>query len=591
MKAYVLSNPCLRLILSVLAIASLLSVVNGPLGLLFGQTGDLPPEVLHYADMIVYNGKVLTADDDFTVAEALAVRDGKFLAVGDSSRIQRMAGPNTRQIDLQGKTVIPGIIDTHFHLDRYIGLNQVGPSLKWETEEAGIEELKALAAQTPPGEWVVVRISRTDIYNVTRQELDQASTRHPIALISSLGDEYAVNSEGLKRFPPGLSGLQKDPDTGEYTGQVRGFASGVLDYELIPWPNIAEQLPHYRKAMLDYAKAGMTTTVHRARGMVFSAYRELWLRDQLTMRVRLGHEIARLNPNLEAMFKRVGNLTGFGDDWLKIIGVSPVPPDGAGSLVWTSQRQLRRLADAPSVSPYGQDLWGMMGEDLEKDTEFRSVVLAGKYGWSVNTLHSAGDAANDQALLAYEKALEASKELGMTISIPYGLDHGSMITPEQIKKMKELGVIPSLYVANSIGRDPSRAIYLYGADAVNRFTPTRSLIEAGVRPAGESDTDRWPYITALWNIEKYVTRTDEKGRVWGQNEAITREQGLLMFTNWAAYYTGDEKILGTIEPQKLADFVVLDGDFMGVAAEDISEIPVVMTVVGAKIVFDAERDR
>lgn len=557
----------------------------------FGQTDGVPPEVLHYADLIVYNGKVLMADDRFTVAEAFAVRDGRFLAVGESSRIRKMAGPHTRQLDLRGKTVIPGIIDTHFHLDRYIKTNQAGTPLKWETEESGIQELRALAEKTPPGEWVVGMIRRSDIYRVNRQELDQASTRHPIALISPLGDEFAVNSEGLKKFPPGITGLQKDPTTGEYTGQVRGFASGVLDYELLPWPNIAEQLPLYKDTMRRYNQIGMTTVVHRARGMVISAYRELWTRGELTMRVRVGHEFVRLNPNVEAMYKRMGNLTGFGDDWFKIIGVSPVPPDGAGTLVWTFQKQLRTLPNSPIVSPYGQDLWGMMGQDLERDTEFRTVVLAGKYGWTVNTLHSAGDAANEQALAAYDKALKASKDHGLTITIPYGLDHGAMITPGQIQKFKELGVIPSTYMAGSIGKDPTNGIYLYGADAVNRWTPVKSLIEAGVKVAGESDTPELPYASALWNIEKYVTRTDEKGRVWGRDQAISRQQALWMFTNWAAYYTGDEKLLGTIEPNKLADFVVLDGDFLGVPDHQISQIPVVMTVVGGKVVFEREPQR
>jgi hypothetical protein len=116
--------------------------------------------------------------------------------------------------------------------------------------------------------------------------------------------------------------------------------------------------------------------------------------------------------------------------------------------------------------------------------------------------------------------------------------------------------------------------------------PVKTYIKLGMKPSGGGDIDGRPYRDPLWVIEKFVTRKDEKGRVWNPTEKVTRQEGLWMMTNWAAYNRGDEKKMGTIEAGKLADLVVLDADYMAVPEDDISKIPVVMTVVGGKVVYE-----
>lgn len=118
------------------------------------------------------------------------------------------------------------------------------------------------------------------------------------------------------------------------------------------------------------------------------------------------------------------------------------------------------------------------------------------------------------------------------------------------------------------------------------MTPVQSYIQAGIKPVAESDHGTEPYSRPLWNIERYVARTDAEGRVWGSQEKVSREQALWMYTNWAAYYTGEEKTLGTIEAGKLADLVVLEKDYMTVPENEISDIPVLMTVVRGKVVYE-----
>ena len=132
---------------------------------------------------------------------------------------------------------------------------------------------------------------------------------------------------------------------------------------------------------------------------------------------------------------------------------------------------------------------------------------------------------------------------------------------------------------------------LWGKERVAKMLPAKSLIRAGLKPTSEADTGTYPRSYPLWHMEKLVTRKDEKfGVVWGPNERVTRQEALWMRTNWAAAYTGDEQDLGTIEPGKLADLVVLDKDYMTVPEDDISEIEVVMTILNGKVIYDASRD-
>ncbi|MCH8820047.1 MAG: amidohydrolase family protein, partial [Acidobacteria bacterium] len=165
----------------------------------------------------------------------------------------------------------------------------------------------------------------------------------------------------------------------------------------------------------------------------------------------------------------------------------------------------------------------------------------------------------------------------------WAFDHCLMVRPEHIATARRLDLIASAN-ANSIGN--KTLIRLYGADEVYKISPTRSLLDAGLRVVMEApgNTDQPP----LYHIERFVTRKDEDGRVWNEAERITRREALYMSTNWAAYYTGDEKILGSIEPGKLADLVVIDGDYLTVPEDEIGELQIALTMVDGRIVFEAE---
>ena len=577
------------------SIALFLSLLPGALLSLTLEAQQLPAEIINYPDMVLYNGKILTVDENFRIAQALAIRDGKFLAVGESARILPMAGPNTRKIDLQGKTVTPGFMDTHLH-QAWVGPGGSGGRVRFADLASGLEEIRQIVERTPAGEWLFLSGPRNKVtYSVTRQQLDTVSPNNPVAISTSTAEAMlntaAIKAAGIKA---GIPGVLTDPQTGEPTGQLRQAAVGIITYEMKPatWPNIQELAPRQKERLFQYATQGITTVMGRAPGTVISVLRELWEQEELPTRVRFAHEFIMYNPNAEAYLRRVGNLRNFGDDWMKIRGATVGPVDGispvGGILNLKPKLNIVDIPGGDVFGPYGQNKW-QEGREGQPDwanysTERHAVILANRYGWNVTAQHSTGDLSTSIYLDAYEAANQERPLQGQ-----WGLDHMEWLNPELLQRMKDLGtVIPSFYTF--ILRNPNTQIETYGADRVQETVIVKSTIDMGLMPVAEADTGPGANSAPLGIMERFITRTDGEGRVWNAKEAITRSQALKMYTIWAARYSEDEEKLGSIEAGKLADLVVLDGDFMSVAPEEISEIPVVTTVVGGKVIYDLERD-
>jgi len=552
------------------------------------QQQSFPPEVLAWADTVLYNGQILTVDDSFTITEGVAIRDEKFLAVGTNQQIRAMAGPKTRLIDLKGKTVVPGFIDTHHHFHNYAQRGLM-PRILFRTRQQWLREIKRLVDVAEPGEWVILRADRTvdqpwaqSAFSMTRHDLDPISPNNPIFVWTSPpGNDALVNGYalGLANMPSDTPGLIKDPGTGEPNGVLEQAAYGTMFYEVIPRIPVEELMPLYKAAMKRFNAVGKVTIMGRNDGHAISVFKALWERGELTIRFRVAHEFARNAYNPEALIKRVGNLSGFGDAWLKIAAANVGNPDGAlgNGRAWTRNPKLPDAGHAPD--PNAPD-FGFVPyfKDHEK-SDWRTIPILNRYGWRILGIHTAGDRSIDELFSAFEVANQEKSLAGRG----WAFDHSLMVRPEHIATAKRLDLIAS---ANSGSIGSGTLIRLYGADEVYRLSPTKSLIDAGLRVVMEApgDTDRPP----LYHIEKFVTRKDENGRVWNEGEKITRVQALYMATNWAADYTGDEKILGTIEPGKLADWVIIDGDYMRVSEDEIGELKVVMTAVGGKSVFEAE---
>ncbi len=551
----------------------------------------LPPEVLHYADTVLYNGKVVTVDEKFSIAQAIAVRDGKVLKVGRNEAIRALAGPKTRKIDLQGQTLIPGIIDTHTHLHEYamdawaatmnpkIAENQ----LVGRTKEDLLEQIKQFAAKNKPGEWLRFRLKpravADEFFNaLTRVDLDKATPDNPV--LAHVTDTKALaNTKGLeallKKYDAKLLNLPADAK-GEFTGRVGGGISLIFYEEIIPKPQPEELAPIYLKEIEKWAAGGVTTWSSSLGSEAISAFHYMDAKGLLPIRLAYTNEAAfRDNPYGESAANRFGNLIGHGTDYFWLIGISSGSTDSSYPGACTS---------LPGTSPQVK-----AREDCRlslDNVRGRAAYAAVKAGLRISGTHSAGDQATDVLLDIIEKA---SAEAGMTPeqirAKRHVIDHCTMNPkPQQIVRSVKLGIIWSCapkYLVNS----GNRVMRDYGeAPAHNWVVPVKGILDAGGRAVFEQDHTEGaqPFI----NIAVLVTRKDNEGRVWGAKHAVDRKTALLMATRWAAEYVLRENTLGSLEVGKWADLVVLNKDYLTVADNDIASIRSILTMVGGKIVFD-----
>ena len=571
------------------------AILAGPL-VVQAQQASIPAEILAYPNIIAYNGKVLTVDDAFTTAQAFAVRDGKFLAIGTDQRIRAMAGPDTRQIDLEGKSVVPGFIDTHNHYNGYAERGLI-PRVIFRTRDQWLAEIKQLVDVAEPGDWVILRSERTvdqpraeSSFGMTRHDLDPISPNNPVFVWTSPpGNDAVINSYALRlaQMPADISGLIKD-SAGEPTGFIDMEAYGRVFYEMLPWPDLEELVPRYIAAQRKFNTQGKTTVGARYTPYSISVLKLIWERGEASLRMRPFHEFARTAYRPEALVKRVGNLQGLGDDWLRLGAANVSNPDGGAfnGRAWTRKPKLPGMnhAEDPSQPDFG---FVRYFEDRE-GSDWKSIPILSRYGWRILGIHTAGDRSVDELIAAYEEAHRQKSIIGMR----HGIDHSLMILPEHIEAAKRLGLV--MGAEENMAESTEAISRVYGADEVVKMSPIRSMIDAGLVVAmeglGNTGTDAdGNERTPLWFMETFIRRADiETGRVWNEAEQVTREQALRMTTIWGAYYLGDEDILGSIEPGKLADFVILDGDYMAVPEDQISDLKALMTVIDGRIFYEVE---
>jgi predicted amidohydrolase YtcJ len=571
----------------------------------------IPAALVKYPELILHNGKVLTVDEQFSIAQAVAVRDGRFLKVGTNQDVLALKGPQTQVIDLQGRSVTPGFIDTHGHghfvSPRGAGLVS-GGSLECATVEKCLDEIKAGVAKAKPGQWVRFGGVRNDVLinQVTRWTLDKVSPNNPVwiatACCTSLLNTAAWDQ--VKQRLAAMDGAFKDPKTKEPNGHIRGQANGVLDHEFSTWPKewwTGETYEDQKTRLRVLNSHGVTTNGGRTTGLGVSVLNELRERGELTVRVRPMMEFVMLNPESEAYLKRVGNLTGVGDDMYRVAGMTVSAPDGqtneGGAM---STIVPRNKLDQPGGVPWdmfgkdrflaGENKWALSRQDLDwrgAGTEYETIILANRYGWSIMGMHTQGDIGAKMVLEAFEKANAERPLKGRA----FGFDHGMIRDDEDLKRAAKLDVRNSFNSNYIFGEGNRGQIYMFG-EQIHLFSPIRSAVDLDVKPGlemeGQFQEDG--RVAALVAIQRFITRTDEGGRVWGAKQAISREEGLRMATIWNARYHNDQDTMGSIEEGKLGDMVVLDGDYMTVPEQKIRELKVDLTILGGKVVYDRVKD-
>ena len=536
---------------------------------------------LNSPDLVLINGKVLTMDASSSVAEAIAVRDGKILEVGSSASIKALIGTQTRVFDVAGKTVVPGLIDTHAHFKAAGMADYVVNMSRAKTVAEALDAIKAFAAKKKPGEWIVggpwhPPSQLAEKRYLTRQEIDSAAPNNPVYLRTvghfSMANSLALQSAGVDKSTANPSGGSFERDAaGELTGVLVETAIDRVEKAVPPWTD-EDEIQQFKLAEGALNSFGITSAVEGAtEARDIRTLQEIALAKEATLRVGL---MFRPQPPAEmaaweAIMAGNGASSGFGDDWLKFAGIK-IFYDGGMTLKTALMRD---------VYPDSHDDYHGIAQQTPERLK-QLISICNRYNWRVG-VHVVGDLGIDQVLDAFEAA---DKEKSIR-DRRFVLIHASLIRPEQMERAHKLGV--RVDFQNVFMWDKAATVERFlGRAVADRAVPTKTLIDKmGLDNLGAGTDFPVNPINPLLNMYIMVTRKDPNGNVYGASEAITREQALRLYTSAAARYTFEEAKKGTLEPGKLADLVVLSADYMTVPEDQIKDIKASITVVGGKVVF------
>jgi predicted amidohydrolase YtcJ len=541
---------------------------------------------VHPADTILINGKVYTENATQSWAQAVAVRGEKIIAVGDDADIEKLRGPATKVIDAGGKLVLPGFVDCHIHfLEGSISLGQA--NLVGAKNPAEIQHILREYANKHPGNgwilgggWNYAMFGEENLPD--KKYLDELFPNRPAFLVGYDGHTSWANSKALalaginKDTPnPANGAIARDRKTGEATGALKESA-GSLVGKLVPKPTRAEKLAALR-AGLRWANKNGLTRVHSAGGDFeeFALYDELRRNGHLTLRMYIAYF---LNPpelrtkDLAAIEEARKKYTG---DWLSG-GVVKMMIDGV--VESHTAAMLEPYSDDPSTK--GKLFW-----DPDKYTA--AVAELDKRGLQLFT-HAIGDYAVRTALDAYENA----ETVNHTEDRRPRIEHIETIAAADIPRFGKLGVIASMQPLHAYPDEDTLRVWAgnNGPDRASRAWVWNSIAKAGGHLAFGSD---WNVVTLNpWEgLEMSVTRQTTEGTPaggWLPEERITLRQAVEGYTLGAAYAGRREKTEGSIEPGKLADFIIVSQDIFEIDPHAIAKTKVVKTIVGGRVVYEGD---
>lgn len=532
------------------------------------------------ADTVLHNGKVVTVDGGSTVAQAIAIRGERIVPVGASSEVRAEAGPATQVIDLAGRTVVPGLIDSHLHM-HFAAMNAPAVQL---LDARSIADVQAAIAErvgkTPGGEWVVASSGWHESLLAegrlpTRQELDRVAPDHPV-FIPRGGHVVTVNSKalalaGITKDTPNPRGgvVVRDPATGEATGVLLETAAYFARRVLPPPRPPAEQARLLREMMRELNGHGLVSVVEpgldeRTIGLYAS------LRDAGEMTIRT--DLLYRATTKEQVEKGLAFATLKNDAWLRFAGIK-FPLDGGV--------EGARLAEPYRIVPGEQpdpDYRGVLLLPPGGEDEYvEALKLVAKAGLQAQT-HAVGDETIDVIVRAYARANSetAIRPLRWTIM------HLFLPRDGAIARMAELGIMATMQDhAVLLGHNQRR---WWGEPRASYAIPIRKVIDAGVLVGGGTDGPVVP-VDPFLSMGWMVTRRTLNGDVLGPEQAITAMEALRLYTYNNAVTMGLEAERGSLEAGKLADLVVLSQDLLTVPPEGIARTKALMTMVGGRVVY------
>jgi predicted amidohydrolase YtcJ len=534
----------------------------------------------HDADLVVFNAKVITMDARTPRAEAFAVKNGRFVAVGRTADLKGLIAKNTRQLDAKQMTVVPGFIDCHNHAPGEMLLYDVHVGNPFEVEfvtiDSVVEKLRARAQKTPPGTWVEgyffddTKVTDKRLLNV--RDLDRVSTEHPVAVHHRGGHTSFFNSKAFElagvtkntQNPPG--GTFDRDERGELSGRATDLARGVFARtgrrEQFTPAQIAQRrrdgLAHISKQFVRYG----LTSVHHQDGDLL-ALQDVRARGDLHHRV----SFETSGKTLEGLISS-GIATGFGDEWIKLGATSEHTVDGS-----FSERTMALSTPYPGMGGYK----GNVTETQEQLNAW--IERVHRAGIQVNC-HANGDVAIDAVLTAVERAQKL---------FPRGdarpkITHCTLINDALARRIKAVGAVPACFTSYAY-YNPDKFKF-YGEELMKRCMAFRTFLDAGIPACAGSDFYPGPFAP-LMGIQGMVTRTGWNGETWGANQRVSVDEAIRINTLNGAYASREETLKGSISAGKLADFVVLAEDLHAITQSKIKDIKIVRTVVGGDTKYEA----
>lgn len=576
------------------------------------ETVTVPAAIVAYPDLILYNGKIVSMDDTSTgsspghIFQAAAVRDRKIQALGADSLILSYAGPKTDKVDLKGKTVIPGIVDSHTHIHN----NEVAYWVKqnpaafetmarrfvvggttYDELKRGVElVLKERMGNAAPDQWAFVLLPTNDPKNpgsgtgvgvkflqergLTLKDLDALSPNHPVFLQSHPG--YMINTAGKKAIEK-LYGFFPPMDTADDTGfgELTEYERALLvdGYFRVRPKELADIV---ELGLLKNAAVGITTFASHMMGLQYlNAYQRLVREDRMPIRYAYTHYFGfQDNPDPAAFYMRLGDMAGLGTDYFWSIGTGLGNVDSGPPMYCSTMEAPKELKDRE---------WCRNGPGTPMAKATLTALLAKE---RVAVGHAWGDKGVDYFMDTVDEAMK----LDPVITLDYirsrrlSSDHcGFYPRPAQIPRMAKLGMIISCG-GNTLGRSYPW-LERYGDKYANWISPIKSMLKGGVKPVFEDESGVNGNVseTYFYGAFPLLTRKNEYGKLVAPEEAIDRMTLMKMMTSWPAEYVLREDKVGTLAPGKFADLVVLNKDYFTVPENELPMTYPVMTVVGGKI--------
>ena len=542
------------------------------------------------ASLVCLNGKVITVDDSMPLAEAVAVHGDTIMAVGDDEHIRTYIDSNTRVIDLEGKTVIPGFIENHAH---FMGLGKslmrlrLAPARNYDEIVAMVKEAVGKAR---PGEWILGRgwhqekWDRTPVPNVdglpTHRALSAISPDNPVVLTHASGHAMLVNAKAMELA--GITRDTSDPEGGEIVRDADGDPIGVFSenaedlitiiydqYQADRTPEEirAEELRVIELATRECLSKGITTFCDAATPLdTVDIFREL--ADQGKLGLRLWVMACDSNHILEPRLPDY-HLIGYGNNFLTVRAIKRVFDGALGSHgAWL----LEPYADLPGST-------GLNTETIPAMKETARLALANGFQFCT---HAIGDRANREVLNIYEEALRSHPQ---GENLRWRIEHAQHLNPDDIPRFRQLGVIASMQGVHCTSDGPWVPKRIGDRRAAEGAYVWRKLLQSGAVVVNGTDAPVED-VDPIACFYASVTRRLPDGSRFYPEQCMTREEALRSYTLDGAYAMFEENLKGSITPGKLADLVVLSQDILTIPEEDIPATKVAFTVVGGQIAYE-----